>query len=328
MSYPAIPPQSLGPTPVAGPYPAAPPPGVLVRRMRRPSGRRVAAAALLALAVVLAGISLGSSWWTISTVEDGTTGYIYFLPGSSAGFNEAGNSGTQSYTSGELNNTGMLFQALFYLIVGALAVAAVGCVLAFVCALHRAPKSSWSTGAAATSVAALALALVGVVLVPAVEPSLFAKDNPDNICGAFQGAGSNSPCTTFWGSLTTTHGTVTWGADLGWYLMVIALVFLVAAFVLWFSARKQPLAREVLMVVPAAAPPVASPWSPAPPAYPGTSYSEAPSAFAPTASAAPPMTAAYAPRGSDWWLCPACGTPNSVVDPNCHRCGQPVPPPG
>jgi hypothetical protein len=300
--------------------------------LRSPSRRRTTAGILLIVAVVLAGVSLGTSWWTISVNDGPDSGSIYFLPGNSVSSTENGVSSSQTYTSTDLNETGTLFQSVFYAVLGVLVLSALGAVFALVTAFHRRARAGWGTAVVISVVVALALALVSVALVPAVEPSLFSKDNPSNICGEFQGTGDNSPCTTYWGSITTSHGTITWGADLGWYTLIAALVFVVAALALWFAARKEPWTREIEY---AQAPGTPTGWAPIPgtaPGYPASPYSPGggypgyappgpPGVLPPTTR--PPQEGS---RGPDWWACPVCRTPNAIQDATCHRCGAPRPP--
>jgi hypothetical protein len=351
MSYPGTPPQS--PAPYGGPPGSSAPATPSYPRRRPPSRRRLIAAILLVLAVVFAGVSLGLSWWTISSSDDGSTSSVYFLPGSNVGVSAPGTTGSVSYTSVGLNNTGVLFDALSFLVIGIVLLSAVGAILAFLTTIHPNPRKSWSSGTETLSILGVVLALLSVVLVPLATPYEFAKDNLGNVCSDASSAGTESPCTSFWGSVMTSRGTETWGGDVGWYLMIVATVLLVVALVGWYSARREPLSRETAPDPPPGnAAYVSYPTDPEYPSYPispsypspdgqrpppgwsdpsGPYASPAPMgapATYPPAYPAPtpvPMTAPNTTR-PDWWQCPACGTPNAIQDTTCHRCGRPAPP--
>jgi len=324
MSSPGTPPQPPSQFPVAPIAPGSVPPAS--RALRPPSRRRALATVLLVAAVVMSGLSLGFSWWTISATSDGNSANIYFLPGSDVSATNNGYSATGSYSSAGLNNTGNLFGTVFYLVVGVLALSALGALFAAASTAHPKPKETWGNGVVLLSLVGAALAVVSVVLVPLVAPSLFADDNPSNICGKAAGAGNPSPCTSWSGSLTNSAGTLSWGGDVGWYFMIAAAALLVVGLVVWYVARNEPWSRELPVPLPDASAEVAG--------RPGAvSGLPAPAATGSTSPGVPAVSQAPAPAGPevagpppDSWLCPGCGTQNALPDRACPRCGQPAPP--
>ncbi len=101
---------------------------------------------------------------------------------------------------------------------------------------------------------------------PSGQPGAFNADSTSGFGGSGCGNSPN-PCTAFWGSVSAGGSTISWGADVGWYLAIAAAVLLLVAFIQLWSTRKMPYTRdEVAAASPyamsAPAPPAGSPAPP------------------------------------------------------------------
>ena len=198
----------------------------------RPYGAmRFAASVLCLVSGILDGVSSVSSWWAITLSGSSGSGTVSFLPGGSYEGSFGGSSGSATYTSGGLGYVGSLYE-------GVLALALIGMVLALaagVLGVLAARGRRRSLGRYRTVrrlvLAVLVIALLAIIIVPALQPTLFGASNPSDLCTS--ALGSSTPCNSFWGSASANGENVTWGAEAGWFLTLGAAVLLVAAFALW-----------------------------------------------------------------------------------------------
>lgn len=282
---------------------------------------RIAASSLLLIAAVLLTISILVPWWSITVSSGGTSATVNFLPGS-----EYSGTGTydgvtftsaNTYTSANLSQVGRLYEAVLGMgIVAAIAAflsGAVGFAGAF---------GSRRPGGAATDLAllSLAFALILPFLVVAIQPWAFTSDT--NSSGSSCGGGSN-PCNSFWGNVSSGGVTGTWGAGLGWYIDLAALVLLAIGFWLFLSSEPKRFTREEILAELSSAPFPATFDSIAAVPRPGTPDSTAgtPQSVPRTPGLAPPSDS------STTRFCPYCGLANKMDYSFCHRCGRLLPPP-
>lgn len=266
-------------------------------------GTRLTASTLLLIASIVLAVSMAVSWWGASLTGGGTAGTIGLLPGSSyavsGNFGSGGLAGSTTYTSAGLIHVGQLYEAVLGVGLLATLVGFAGMVLGYMGAFGTFRSRAYLRITLLLTIISFAGAALLPVLVALAQPAAFNADG-----SAFGGAGGSgcgtgsSPCNSFWGSLSAGGTTLSWGADVGWYLSVAAAVLLLVALLQLFTTRRQPYTRdEVWAASPhAAAPPAPVVW--APPSPPGA---------APVGGAAPPapqQTAGY---------CPRCGNPMTWI---------------
>ncbi len=206
----------------------------------------------------LAGASILTAWWTIYLP---TTGMITFRPGGTLLLFSV--RPTESivvpYASVGAGPIEALYEAILALGIGLLGL---GLLLGFLAALVplgrlRGPASreivrKLLVAAVVTSAFALAVA-------PALQPILAQRSSQMSLglCSATNDT-SVSPCHSFWGSGAGGDGLLVWGADVGWFLMLVALVFNLAALIAALPKRTKPLPP------PAALAPAPGPVGPTP----------------------------------------------------------------
>jgi hypothetical protein len=311
FSPPTTPPAS------ASPYPWAPAPPA-----RGAKGKRVTASTLLLIAAILLAVSMGISWWSISGSGGGSSGTVNLLPGGSYSttgtFGGAAGTGSTTYSSVGLVKVGQLYETV--LGVGLLATFAafgamgLGYVGAFGVFRSRIPLRI-------TLILTL-IAFVAAVLPPALlataQPGAFKADGAAMFGGTGGGgscAAGASPCNAFWGTAGTGGVTVSWGADVGWYLSIAAAVLVFVALMVLWSSRRQPFTRDELWMAaphPSAPPPGFAPWPNAPPSPspPGSTSTSSPYPSAGPSPMPPPpggFPVASVPA------CPRCGAPSMYV---------------
>jgi len=261
-------------------------------------GTRLTASTLLLLASLLLAVSMGVSWWGASVSGGGNATVIGFEPGSDYSAQSHTNSSSQhTYISSGLVHVGELYEAV--LGVGLLAmVAGFGGVLLSFGGTFTAFKSRKFL---MISLLLTIISLVGAALLPGLvalgQPGAFNADSTSGFGGSGCGNSPN-PCTAFWGSVSAGGSTISWGADVGWYLAIAAAVLLLVAFIQLWSTRKMPYTRDEVAAV--------SPYAmsaPAPPAgSPAPPMAGAPAGGTPVAP--PPSASSY---------CPKCGNPMTYV---------------
>jgi len=239
----------------AGP---APSPGTA----RSFSPRRFVSGALALLAGTLAGISSITAWWTETYVSGGSLAVVHFLPGGSlTGFSD-GMSITAPYSLIGVGDVGDLYETILVLALVVLVLCLASGILGVIGSLVGGRAPNRDRLIRILLVSALGLALLSVVLAPAVQPYGLSHASS----GGCSGFGSQSPCKFFWGNGSSGATAYAWGGDVGYYLMVVVDVFVVVA--LLFSVRPAkgsggPLLPAQLAVPPAA--PATPPPAPVPP---------------------------------------------------------------
>jgi hypothetical protein len=194
-------------------------------------GMRMAAAALILVGGILALVSAFTAWWSLSF--SGSS--ISFFPGSSYTGSGFFGSQTVTYASGGIGPVGGLYEAILALVIIAGILGIVAGLLGLVAAMGRLPAHRHGM-VKGLAIAAIVLALVAVILAPAVQPWAFHDSSNNGSCSGL-GLNGSSPCGAFWGSASSHGFTVTWGAADGWYLALVAFVLTLVGFVLWRSNR-------------------------------------------------------------------------------------------
>lgn len=327
---------SVAPSPAPPPPSGAPPPpSPAVSPVQSApesvvKGRRVAASSLVLIAAILLTVAMMVSWWELSLSGGGATATVNFLPGSSysgsGAYNGITYSASATYASSKLTNVGYLYEAILGLGLTAAIAAFAGMALGYASAFGTSrPRHSVGIAADLTELST-ALALALPVLTVFMQPWVYNLDTSN--AGAPCGGGS-TPCNSFWGSVSSGGVTATWGADVGWYLVVAAAALLVVAAVLfWASEPKLYTRDELLGASPqAAAPAQAYPAEPLSPPYsqyvaPSTVYTQPTSSLAPP----PPPPAQAVPAQVAERYCPSCGAGNARASAFCESCGKPLPP--
>jgi hypothetical protein len=208
--------------------------------------------------VLLGGVALivGSllgGWWTLSVQEPNNGGTVVFTfqLGSQYSASCSGGSdcakvptGSLSYDDHNLGGVGNLYEGALALTLGALVAGIGAAVLGLGSTLGY-----WSSRRHFLLTTLLILVTFGLLLggtlsIAALQPSALAQQN-----GGIASDGSPSPASTFWGSCSgnglasgicsTASGTITanWGADLGWYLALIASFVVLFGLILHLFSR-------------------------------------------------------------------------------------------
>lgn len=294
---------AAAPAPSTLPPPPPPPAAPLrqftltsARRRLSVKGSRLLASTLLLFSSILLAVSMGVSWWSASSSGGGKASVVSFLPGSQYWAETAGTASTPSYLSAGLLHVGQLYEAV--LVIGIVAIIAgfAGMLLSYVGALGGFKSRKFLPITLLLTLVSFVGAVVLPTLVAAGQPGAFTADNTSGFGGTGCGA-SPTPCTSFWNSITNAGVTVSWGADVGWYLAIAAAVLLVVALLLLWTTRRLPYTRAEMSATPSVAP--------APATGQADSSSVPPAAAAPvTDTAIPATTSSY---------CPKCGNPMTYV---------------
>ncbi len=209
---------------------------------RRFSGRTIAALILLALAVILVGVSTTLSWWNISA-SNGTSGAFY-LTNACAGGSCAGYQGEPGLQDAfALTNDLVLIGLALAVFTLVLFIASVFC-----------PRVG--VGTLATGIIAALLLLAAPVYLYVALPGAITT---------FTGA---SRVTSFFGSYTSPAGfltpsvTTTWGGGSGWYVALVSFAVLLVSAIFAFSASRRLAAFGSFRAAPLAPPPPAGPFAP------------------------------------------------------------------
>jgi len=195
-------------------------------------GRLIAAVIILVGAVLLIA-ALFTPWYTYEISGHGVseTANLYLGIPSTSGTVQYSCSGVPfcqsqtSYSQANLNNTGTIAEAAFFLLIGGLVLGIIAAVLGV--------ASQRSSRRAAPAVMLAVVALILVIAAPglfaAVLPGAFGNDTPG-------GHPANGPWNSFFGSSSTTFfdvtATTTWGPAIGWYLSIVAFVLLLVGAIL------------------------------------------------------------------------------------------------
>ncbi len=195
-------------------------------------GKRMAASALLLIGGILALVSAFTAWWTLSF--NGVT--FSFFPGSSFTSSGFGVTKTQTYASSGLGPVGGLYDAMLALVIIAGILGIIAGLLGFVAGMGRLRENRRGM-IKGLAIGAMVLALVAVILAPAMQSWAFNDSANGGSCSSMGLNGSSSPCGSFWGSVSNHGSTVSWGGADGWYLALVAFVLTIVGLVLWRSNR-------------------------------------------------------------------------------------------
>jgi hypothetical protein len=284
------------------PSPAAPLKPFVVKPARpkmTPRGTRLTASTLVLIAAIVLAVSMAVSWWGASSTGGGPSLEVGFLPGSSYTFSSSmgtGTSGSQLYSNAGLVHVGHLYQAVLGVLVVAALAGFAAMVLGYLGALGTFRSRRYMQITLVLTIISAGGAILLPALVAASQPSAFTADGTGFSGAAGAGCGTGTtPCNSFWGSVSGGGTTVSWGADVGWYLSVAAAVLLVIALVQFLQTRKSPYTRDEVRPATVALPPALTGAATPPPPSEGTTAA---------ASAAGPMPGSY---------CPRCGSPMAWV---------------
>lgn len=193
------------------------------------------AGALAGVAVALALTAAFSPWWYVTSATPGTSTSAYYYPGTETRVVSSGGGGTLTYSEAHVPSLGVLYAAV---LAGAflLAVAAAAGAVYALRGGHGAPVALRRRGLSPVRVSLLVAIVCGLILavaVPALQPTLFASDNPSGACS---GASPPGECQAFWGSSHSGLTSTTWGAGSGWWLGVVGTALLMVALLLVIRA--------------------------------------------------------------------------------------------
>lgn len=233
--------------------------------MASSKGHRVIASIIILIGAILLIAAVFIPWYTYeaktsSSFENGST-TINSYPGlpTQNGTLQCSSSGAgscpytqSSYQHADENNTGVVAETGFYLLIVGFILGFVGAILGV--ASRGNPRRA---GPAVTlGVIAMILAIITPVLFTAALPTALSKDIP-----AKERPSTNGPWSSFMGTnsstLTTPYGpltvNLTWGPAIGWYLAFAAFVVLLIGVILLIRNRKDP--EPVPVSVPSASTP-------------------------------------------------------------------------
>ncbi len=239
----------MQPEPTSLPPPSSPPspiqPFTLTKRRAKLTlkGARLTASTLLLFAAILLAASMALSWWGASASGGGHATVLGFLPGADYRAQTGSNLSYPSYVSAGLVHVGQLYEAVLAVGVVATVAGFVAMLLSYLGALNAFKTRRFQP---ITFLFGF-IAFVGAAALPAAvaggQPGAFNADSTSGFGGAGCGASPN-PCTSFWNSISTGGVTVSWGADVGWYLSVIAAVLLLVGLLILWNKRKMPYTRD------------------------------------------------------------------------------------
>ncbi len=275
-----------------------PPPDDHPEWPRAPSRRRlVAGIALVAAGVLLAGAAF-APWWTLTTQAGPESATLDFLPG--ADFTATAQNGTLSlhetgsYASEGLGALAGLYEAALYATLAAAALALLGGALALATESHRLRGGARGHGVTALGLVAFLLATAMVAGVVLEQPGQYAAADPGGECSGPSTNAVQSPCNSFWGSISGGNATATWGGALGWDLALAGAILAGVGGAMWWAGLENPWERdpEGLRLFSPARPGGAGPAATSPgiaPAVPRDAPIRPPWASAASASPTPPV---------------------------------------
>lgn len=275
--------------------------------------KRLAASLVFLVAGVLAGLSSITSWWTLSESGSTFTGSIGFLPGDSYQASGDGVTASGSYASDGLGPVGSMYEGVLALVLVVLILALVAGIIGVVASFSRTVNPARYYTVRNLLVVTLILATFATVLVPTLQPTLFHNSNPSDLCSS--SSGTQTPCNSFWGSLSAGGESSTWGSDLGWYLSLATVVLSVGGLFVWRAGRQEPWGSRDLLV----------------PNFPSSRYPEggflaSPTHLTQTQPTAGPSVISSSGAASGRF-CPSCGAGNEADYSFCQRCGKRLPTP-
>jgi len=187
---------------------------------------------LMLIAGVLSGVSATVAWWTDSF----SSSNIHFLPGGSLTGSGSGGTVTESYAAYGIGPVEALYEFAFAAALALMVLALIAGILGVIGSLNRIRNPIRKGTVRGIVITVLVVSLALTIIVPAVQPYALSKSSG----GCAPGWNPQSPCDSFWGSGSQSGTSYTWGADAGFYLMVVTVVLLVAALVFWVRAWSEP----------------------------------------------------------------------------------------
>jgi hypothetical protein len=206
-----------------------------------------------------------------------------------------------------LNEVGQLYEAVLGLGLCAAIAAFVGMALGYAGAFGVFRSRSILTLTLSLTLVSFLLAVMLPVLVALAQPPALSADSSS--LGSSCAGGSNA-CSSFWGSSTVNGTTISWGADVGWYLALAAAVLLLVGLIQLLSSRRQPFTRDEIWV--------ASGNPTAPQGYPAQ---QMPPSYSPVSST-PAQLSDYPPSSTR--IVASTPVAAAPTEPNCPRCGNPL----
>jgi hypothetical protein len=138
-----------------------------------------------------------------------------------------------SYSNLNLNNTGTIAEAGYFLIIVGVVLGLIGAIIGF-----TSRNNSRRAGPAITlALVAMIVAIASVAMFAVALPSAIGQDTP--------GHSGTGPWSSFFGSTSASRfgiesGTLSWGPGIGWYLAIGAFVVLLVGMIILMLARKNP----------------------------------------------------------------------------------------
>jgi hypothetical protein len=162
-----------------------------------------------------------------------------------------------SYKNLNLNNTGNIAEAGYFMMIVGFILGLVGAIAGFMSRSN--PRRAGM--AIALAIVAMILAVAAVGLFAALLPGAIGNDTP--------GHSGTGPWSSFWGSGNgTLYGfsgaSWTWGPGIGWYLALVGFVILLIGVIILFMGRKDVEPMPETTPEPSAAPSGAPPATPPP----------------------------------------------------------------
>jgi hypothetical protein len=223
-----------------------------------PPGKTMNSKALVASilafgAGILSGLSALSPWWTLSGSGGGVGSLsIGFLPGGSFSASDNGTTASFSYASQGVGQIGALYEGILALTVLIMLISFVVGGLGLLRTFKGNRQGGGMDSVQVWAVCVLILAVVAILVVPLAQPGVIAM-HPAGLCASQSGL--KTPCNSFWGSVSANGATLSWGADLGWYLEIATVAILIAALLTWRRAILEPWVTPTAYPVPSATPP-------------------------------------------------------------------------
>lgn len=258
-----------------GPGGIAPPPEIPVMRIggRFRDRRRLAGAWVMAVAIALVLVALVLPWWSVTITVGSNTWTGYLFPGTALD-TCSGNCANLYSTCGglqqcwgasqntgyiwdnDLTNANALYGGILVLLVLAVVSGFLAVLLGFQNAYIEMPTRRRRWTFLLSSVVATIFVFVAVVAVVALQPGALSSDFSSlmeyNLWMCGPGA---SPTNSFWGSNSgsCTGGALlsgvpvqySWGAWVGWYVALVALLLLVFDLLLFVRVGFGPRLRKV-----------------------------------------------------------------------------------
>jgi len=276
--------------------------------------KRFSASIVILAAGVLSGLASISSWWTLSESGSSYTGSLSFLPGDSYQATGEGVSASGTYAGDGLGPVGALYEGILAIVLVVLIIALAAGIIGFVTSLSRNSSPARYRTVRNLIVVAFVLSAFAAVLVPTLQAYLFHSANPSGICSST--GGTQTPCNSFWGSLSSDGESATWGSDIGWYLALATTILSLGGLFVWQAGKDEAWSRS----------PYSSQGGLPMGSSDGGYLSHPTHVTSPSYQSPPAETASQPAVGTPSRFCPACGAANSSSYSFCQRCGRQLPP--